>query len=81
VPGDVTAQALVAQRETDQVTVGELAREYLRSIQLRPSAAAELVAAAQQLLSEWDGGLARCDVEASWLAALDGGADVAPGDP
>jgi len=92
-PGDLTAQALAAQHETDQISVGECVRELDESAQMRleagdtinqtDGAAAESIAYAEQLLSEWDGGLAACDQDASWLPppADAGAADAAPGDP
>jgi hypothetical protein len=82
-PGDLTARAIVAQHETDQVTVGECGLELVQSAKLLPDGGVEDLAAANQLLSLWDGGLAACDQDAWWLSAVvDGGtSDVSQRDP
>jgi hypothetical protein len=81
--GDLSAQAIAAQRETDQVTVGECVLELVQSSKLLPDGGVEDLVFAEQLLSQWDGGLAACDQDASWLSALlDGGtSDALQGDP
>lgn len=54
-PGDVSAQAIAAQRETDQVTVEECDREVARAAVLAPGTAS--VSYWQTHPSSWDGGL------------------------
>jgi hypothetical protein len=77
-PGDLSSQALAAQGETAQVSVGECMKEAMLSAQLAPDGAAADFSYATTILSEWDGGLAACDDDAPWLAALlDAGASDA----
>jgi hypothetical protein len=61
-PGDLTAQALAAQNETNQVTIEECATELDAAAQRDPDADLSYW---QQQLSMWDGGLPADDLDAA----------------
>ena len=62
-PGDLTAQAIAAQHETDQVTVQRCSEELDQAARLQPDSS--LVAEWRQTLATWDGGLPQGDLDAT----------------
>jgi hypothetical protein len=53
-PGDLSAQALAAQHETDQVTIQSLLEQVELAAKLQPDASLERT---REVLSSWEGGL------------------------
>jgi hypothetical protein len=76
-PGDLTAQALSAQHETDQVAVEEAEAEVALAAELYPDSGyvAAQVASWQQKFATWDGGLpvAYLDGSVAAMGPPDGG--------
>ncbi len=80
-PGDLSAQALAAQHETDQVTIQLCGENLNLAAELEPDSS--LVTSWRQILSTWDGGLPPGETDASppEASAFDGdAADASRGD-